>query len=78
MLDAVALKESLAKLAAGRDKRERGKSSLILFEGRRLNGQLIILRISRKSKDSLTFLCYLPETSLRFEKSITEEMVRRR
>ena len=74
--DALALREARAKNLAARDKRERAKTSMILFEARRLNGQLVMMRISRRSKTELTFLCYLPETSLRFEKTITEEMVR--
>ena len=74
MLDADELREELKK----REKRLRAKAALIMFEGRRLNGNLVILRILRRAKTELSFLCYLPETSLKFEKPISEEMVRSR
>ncbi len=76
VVDALGLAETIKRRQVSREKRERAKTSIILFEARRLNGNLIILRIQRQSKTSLTFLCYLPFTSLRFEKTITEEMVR--
>jgi hypothetical protein len=78
VVDAEELRESRKRLDAAREKKIRAKAAIILFEGRRLNGNLIILRIVRRAKDELTFLCYLPESSLRFEKVISEEMVRDR
>jgi hypothetical protein len=77
VLDAEELKEELKRREGTREKKLRAKSAMILFEGRRLNGNLIILRILRRAKTELSFLCYLPESSLKFEKVISEEMVRR-
>ena len=76
MEDAQALRESYTKRAVARDKKLRKKGSVVLFEGRRLNGELIILRIMRRTKTSLGFMCYLPSISLWFNKEVTEDMVR--